>query len=1106
MRTYIFSAIIIALMNVNVSLAVDEYYLTCDPAKLQEIIDKYNEDIYIDATLTFNGKTWQDVQIRIRGQDTRAYPKKPLKVKFNGEAFLDDIDEFNFNAEYGDKSYMRQYLSSRIMIESGLDCFRTSHARLYINGEYYGLYLKIEQVGKRFLRDRGLNDDGNLYKASLQNLSCLSKWDNLELGWEKKTNEGQGNEDLAELIRKLDVEPDATFYNLMHDIFDYNQMINFLALNIVIANTSTYYHNYFMYNDMYGTQKWLILPWDMDKSMGAWWPNNLYNSNSSRPDNPIYEKSFLLEQIFSDVRKRIDTICSTVFTENHLFPIIDSLIAELTPSVIEDTHDNISDTSQWMAGIGMNKYFIQARYSKLNEQYPIIPRVFRVESTNGTYTGDIKLVWHPCTFPENTDIKYKLCYSKEFDLYDTSKAKVINNLTDTVYTINKSELKEGLYYWKVSALANGYETDGYDNFNKFTFKNGTILQCPITQNTILTKEGSPYTIDCDMEVVNTATLTINNGVELYILNNSQVNINGSLRIEGTKEEPVLIKSISNDTTGNLITLSIGSGNSSIKFADFENVFIYFNTSSDILIEDSKFNYTKEINRISLFGAGCIFTMRRCSLIGQGKRYPEGMIILSSPKAIVEDSYFNSIFDAVEYIKVASGIIQNNLIKNSTDDGIDLNGGDEIVISYNKIFNSIDKGISIGNDSYGGAKQITVERNIIVGCNTAIGIKDSAEANIINNTFYNNNSGIMCFEKNINGGGGFAVIKNCIISNSKTKSYGVDEKSIATVTYTLSNTDYLKDGVGNMFAEPQFEDPANNNFNLKRNSPCINKGDPASPKDPDGSRADIGAIPFNSSQVQIVINEINYNSSADFETEDWVEFYNPEKTDADISDWYFRDEDDAHNFVFPKGTTIHEDGYLVICRDKTIFSSKYPSVTNFLGNFEFGFNAAGEKLRLYNQEGVIIDSLTYDDKLPWPEEPDGTGVTLELINPTLDNSKPESWKASLVQHGTPGEQNSVFTGIEDEITINTSLLKVSPNPIDDNADIEFNLQQAGRVSLGIYDMNGRLVSSIIDNKFYDSGNHNVNIITSNLSQQVYYCKLEVFYPNQMVVCVPVVRIK
>ncbi|TAL70765.1 MAG: hypothetical protein EPN82_01335 [Bacteroidetes bacterium] len=1105
MRTYIFLAILIVIIGFGKAHAVEEYYLTCDPAKLQEIYDRYNEDIYIDATLTLKGRTWQDVQFRIHGQDTRAYPKKSIKVKFNGEPFLDSIVEFNFNAEYGDKSYMRQYLSARIMRESGMQCFNATFARLYINGEYYGLYLMIEQVGKRFLRDRGLNDEGNLYKASLQNLSCLSKWDNIELGWEKKTNEGQGTEDLAELIRKLDVEPDSTFYNLTHEIFDYNQMINFLALNIVISNTSTYYHNYFMYNDMYGTKKWYILPWDMDKTLGAWWPGEQYNYNSSRPDNPIYEKSFLIKQIFNDVQNRIDEICNTVFNSNHLYPIIDSLITDLKPSVIEDNKDKIADTTVWMGGIDMNKYFIGSRYTELNKQYPIIPRVFRVDPTEGTYTGDIKLVWHPCTFPEDVAIKYRVTYSTDVYLLDSAKTKWINEITDTTYTIPKSELKEGTYYWKISALANGKDVDGYDNFNKFTFKNGTVLPCQITQNTTLTKDGSPYSIDCNFEVTNNATLTIKNGVELYILNNSQVDIRGSLRVEGTQSEPVIIKSISDDTTSNLVRVFNGNGDSWLKFADVKDIYIYFLTGSGVLIEDSKFNYEKVVNRYTLHGSGCSsFNFRRSSLTGNGTPLPEGMIMTSVGNCNVEDSYFEKIIDPVEYMDVKSGSIKNNLIKNSVDDGIDLNGSNGIVISGNQIYNSVDKGISIGNENFGSAKNITIERNIIAGNSMGIGIKDSAEAIVVNCTFYDNNYGIKCYEKNTGFGGGVITIKNTIFANSRTKSIDVDAKSRATVTYSISNIDYLK-SVGCLKADPQLIAPASKNFNLNSNSPCINAGDPTSPNDPDGTRADIGAIPFNNQKAVLVINEINYNSSLDFDCADWIEFYNPGSEDADISDWYFSDSDDSHKYLFPKGTTVIKDSFLVLCRDGSLFSSKFPNVKNYIGNFEFGLDAAGELVRLFNQSGEIIDSLTYDDKLPWPEEPDGNGPTLELIYYQLDNSLAQSWKASYTLHGTPGEQNSVFTGVEDNYTLSGTTLKVSPNPVEGNCAVEITLESSEKISLGVYDISGRLIANLIDKQIIEGGQHRFNFNASALAQQLFYLKLEGYYPNQGVICVPVVKI-
>ena len=48
---------------------------------------------------------------------------------------------------------------------------------------------------------------------------------------------------------------------------------------------------------------------------------------------------------------------------------------------------------------------------------------------------------------------------------------------------------------------------------------------------------------------------------------------------------------------------------------------------------------------------------------------------------------------------------------------------------------------------------------------------------------------------------------------------------------------------NLDADPMFRSPATGDYHIRYNSPCINAGDPLSPRDPNGSIADIGALPF-----------------------------------------------------------------------------------------------------------------------------------------------------------------------------------------------------------------------------------------------------------------------
>lgn len=168
---------------------------------------------------------------------------------------------------------------------------------------------------------------------------------------------------------------------------------------------------------------------------------------------------------------------------------------------------------------------------------------------------------------------------------------------------------------------------------------------------------------------------------------------------------------------------------------------------------------------------------------------------------------------------------------------------------------------------------------------------------------------------------------------------------------------------------------------------------------------------------LVINEINYNSSPDFDPEDWIELYNPTERTAYLDGWHLKDDDIAHDFVFAGGITIAPHDFLVICRDTTTFQSLFPGVTDYIGNMDFGLSGNGDQVRIFNPSLLLIDSVDYDDEPPWPIEPDGSGPTLELIDSGWDNTRPRNWQASL-EHGTPGQPNSARL-IINEINYNSA---------------------------------------------------------------------------------------
>ncbi|MDP2236489.1 MAG: CotH kinase family protein [Bacteroidales bacterium] len=232
---------------------------------------------------------------------------------------------------------------------------------------------------------------------------------------------------------------------------------------------------------------------------------------------------------------------------------------------------------------------------------------------------------------------------------------------------------------------------------------------------------------------------------------------------------------------------------------------------------------------------------------------------------------------------------------------------------------------------------------------------------------------------------------------------------------------------------------------------------------------------------LVINEINYNSASSFDPEDWIEFYNPHPYDLDVTGWIFKDDDDSHEFIFPEGTIIESNGYIVICRNINMFSALFPDVTNVIGNMSFGFSGSGELLRLYNNDMALVDHVEYDDKAPWPTAPDGNGATLELIRPELDNALPQSWMASP-GHGSPGAMNSQLVSLPQlpAPVKNEFAMHIAPNPADNQVVINFSSRlgvKNGQIE--IFNMLGKKVSA------YTQINRNQSIINrGNLPSGVY----------------------
>ncbi len=161
---------------------------------------------------------------------------------------------------------------------------------------------------------------------------------------------------------------------------------------------------------------------------------------------------------------------------------------------------------------------------------------------------------------------------------------------------------------------------------------------------------------------------------------------------------------------------------------------------------------------------------------------------------------------------------------------------------------------------------------------------------------------------------------------------------------------------------------------------------------------------------VVINEIHYNPGTqqgpDREFE-FLELVNvSDSIDVSLAGWTFTD---GITHTFRGNDSLQAGTFLVLAID----SSAYPGSTEWTaGNLV----NAGETITLVDDQGRVIDTVTYGNVSPWPAEANGAGPSLELRDPVSDNAASENWQASAATGGTPGVANSsTFPALELAIT-------------------------------------------------------------------------------------------
>ncbi|MGE5395242.1 MAG: CotH kinase family protein [Candidatus Saccharibacteria bacterium] len=247
---------------------------------------------------------------------------------------------------------------------------------------------------------------------------------------------------------------------------------------------------------------------------------------------------------------------------------------------------------------------------------------------------------------------------------------------------------------------------------------------------------------------------------------------------------------------------------------------------------------------------------------------------------------------------------------------------------------------------------------------------------------------------------------------------------------------------------------------------------------------------------VVINEISCNNNAPANPGDWIELYNKGSFDIDISGWKVTDSDANHQYIFAANTVLKANEYLVLSDDPGLLNNTFSVQKNLYGPFNFGLSTTSDAVKLFSREGQLIDEVNYGNTLPWPSAGLDVLWSLELKNPWQNNNNGANWVIS-VNTGTPGMINSGYvTGTAPVLAahgVTNELLQNYPNPFKEGTYMEFKLDNPGKYTLSVMDLNGRVlrilkgddVSSSVHTLYWDGKDESGKAVPAG----IYFYRLE-----------------
>ena len=784
----------------------------------QEFLDLLNKDLpssgkenYVDAFMKVSSSDkMSKIKLRYRGKIAShwMYKQKSLRIKMvdGGSHNMDRI--FNL-VNPAHEYFFTDQVAYKIARDHGLISPDYYPVRVFMNGEFMGIYMYLSQVKESLLRKHKLMP-GSIYYGEggpKREDGVSSLWydpDNWDKSSSRNAEQEANREDINLFISELNKDDSLEFYNFFNEFCDKQAFYTFIALDTLFGSYHhDWAHNHKIYFDPY-KGKFSPIAWDLR----FWTPAQ----NKDVVEHLMLER-IKLNPLFEYERDMVFTQLARTYPPDKINELVDAFSKQVRRDLASDKNKDrayyLQEQKKWISGpynmaeqqksIDIRKKDYALRYSTLIRHINYSTVTYRTEDI-GKYTkvtffvlGNSPAVLESRDKPFIMDTNFN-GYIDDTDLKATRTAlyagrKFVGQSPESTELSHTRHLVHATI--KYTIFFENNDSEEFD-ISKYVFVNpltsGPITPTLADEDTVADSDSiHPWTLPQKLPISHTESrfegevsvnstmsfksdtvVIIEPGTTFHLARNASLMFKGKVLANGTAEKPIqFIADNPSEPWGIVAVQGKGTTGSVFRYCEFEDG----STAVADLI-----HYTAPFNIHNMDE----FEVSNCK-IGTNHVGDDGMHVAYSTGKILNSQFIATRSDGLD-IDISNVELRNNIFYKTGNDGLDVMTS-KIQSSNNIFIDTGDKGMSVGEWS-----EVSIEDSLFVRTEIGLAVKDKSVVRANNLIFIDSRlEDILLFNKNKRyDEGGSLEIDNLYLLGNLT----ISQDSLSSFTVVNKNENVL----------------------------------------------------------------------------------------------------------------------------------------------------------------------------------------------------------------------------------------------------------------------------------------------------------------------------